>query len=288
MPVDALGRRVATSAPPRRIVSLVPSETETVCDLVGVERLAGRTRYCVEPAGVIEVVPEIGGTKKADVEAILRLEPDLVLANQEENGRKDVQALVDAGLVVHVSFPHGVAEAIAYLEALAELLHVDSGCAPIARARRAYDEAQQALRERSQRVRVFVPIWKDPLMGFDGRTFASDLLDLCGADNVLSDRSRRYPLAADLGRAEPLSPDAVGDRDTRYPRLRLEEVADRRPEAVLLPDEPYAFGPADVPFFEPLGVPVGFIDGKDIFWYGTRLGHALGRTRALIDSLRHG
>lgn len=286
MPVDALGREVVTPRPPRRIVSLVPSETEAVCDLVGVERLAGRTRYCIEPAGAIEAVAEVGGTKKADVDAIVALRPDLVLANQEENGRSDVEALIDAGLTVHVSFPRGAAEAIAYLESLAELLHVDPASEPIEAAREAYRDAQAALRERPERVRVFVPIWKDPLMTFDGRTFASDVLDLCGADNVFSDRPRRYPLAADLGRAAPLPPERVGDRDTRYPRVRLEEVADRRPDAVLLPDEPYEFGQGDVPFFEPIGAPVRFIDGKDLFWYGTRLAGALGRIRRLLDSAR--
>lgn len=286
MPVDALGRDVVTQAAPRRIVSLVPSETEAVHDLVGIERLVGRTRYCIEPAGVIEAVADVGGTKKADLDAIVDLKPDLILANKEENGRADVQALIDAGLPVHVSFPHGAAEALDYLDALAELLHVDADSPPIVHARRAYAEAQQALRERPQPLRVFVPIWKDPLMTFDGRTFASDVLDLCGAQNVFSDRPRRYPLAADLGRAAPLPADRVGDRDTRYPRVRLEEVAERRPEVVLLPDEPYEFGEPDLPFFEPLGVPIRFIDGKDIFWYGTRLGGALSRTRGLIDSLR--
>ena len=288
MPRDALGHDVTTPEPPRRIVSLVPSETEAVVDLVGVERLVGRTEYCIEPAGIIERVPTVGGTKKADVDAILALEPDLVLANKEENGRADVQALLDAGLTVHVSFPWGAAEALAYLGALAILLHVDSKSAPLVRARRGYQQAHAALGDDPRRVRVFVPIWKNPLMTFDGRTFASDVLDLCGADNVFSDRPRRYPLAADLGRAEPLPPDRVGDRDTRYPRVTLEEVAERRPEVVLLPDEPYEFGDADVPDFEPLGVPVHFIDGKDLFWYGTRLGAALERTRALLDSLRHG
>jgi len=288
MPRDALGRDVSTAEAPRRIVSLVPSETEAVVDLVGVERLAGRTEYCIEPAGVVERVPTVGGTKKADVGAILALEPDLVLANKEENGRGDVQALVDAGLNVHVSFPWGAAEALDYLDALAVLLHADPQSEPIVRARRAYEEAQRALREGSPRLRVFVPIWKGPLMTFDGRTFASDLLDLCGADNVFSDRPRRYPLAADLGRAEPLPPERVGDRDTRYPRVTLEEVADRRPDVVFLPDEPYEFGEEDVPDFAPLGAAVHFIDGKDIFWYGTRLGGALERTRSLIDSLRHG
>lgn len=284
--VDALGREVHVPAPPRRIVSLVPSETESVADLVGLERLVGRTRYCIEPAGAIEAVPVVGGTKKLDVRAVLDLSPDLVLANQEENGRADVQALIDAGLVVHVSFPRGVAEAVEYLRTLARLLHAPADAEPLRRVEHAYAEAQQGLQRDGFRVRVFVPIWKEPLMTFDGRTFASDLLDLCGAENVFADRPRRYPLAADLGRAPELPPERLGDRDTRYPRVPLEEVRSRRPHVVLLPDEPYEFTPADAPLFASLGVPLHFINGKDIFWYGTRLGGAIARVRNLVASLR--
>lgn len=283
--VDALGREVHVPSPPRRIVSLVPSETEAVADLAGIERLAGRTRYCIEPAGAIEAVPIVGGTKKLDVRAVVDLAPDLVLANKEENGRADVQALIDSGLVVHVSFPHGVAEAVDYLRTLVRLLHVDA-VEPLRRVERSYAEAQEALRRDGARPRVFVPIWKEPLMTFDGRTFASDLLDLSGAHNVFADRPRRYPLAADLGRAAALPEERIGDRDTRYPRVPLAEVRARRPDVVLLPDEPYEFSEADVPFFGPLGVPVHFVDGKDIFWYGTRLGGAIPRLRRLIASLR--
>lgn len=284
--VDALGREVAVPSPPRRIVSLVPSETEAVADLVGLDRLVGRTSYCIEPAGSVDAVPVVGGTKKVDVETVLSLQPDLVLANKEENGRADVQALLDAGLPVHVSFPHGVAEAIEYLHALARLLHAPADAAPIARAEEAYAVAQQALRAERPRVRVFVPIWKEPLMTFDGRTFASDLLDLCGAENVFADRPRRYPLAADLGRAAPLPPERVGDRDTRYPRVSLDEARERRVDAILLPDEPYEFSEADLPEFEALGAPVRLTDGQDLFWYGTRVASSIPRVCGLIDSLR--
>ncbi len=287
MIVDALGREVGTPSAPERVVSLVPSETETVAELAGAGRLAGRTRYCVEPAGALEAVPVVGGTKKIDVQAVLALRPDLVLANQEENGRADVQALIDAGLPVHVSFPRSVGQAVEYLHALAELLHVPPDVEPVVRVERAYAEARQVLRSDPARLRVFVPIWKDPLMTFDGRTFPSDLLDLCGATNVFADRPRRYPLAADLGRAAPLSPERVGDRDTRYPRVSIEEVGARGPEAVLLPDEPYEFGERDRADFEPLGVPVRFTSGRDLFWYGTRLAGAIPRIRSLVGTLRH-
>ena len=281
--VDALGRTVGCPEPARRIVSLVPSETEAVAELSGVGRLAGRTRYCIEPAGRIEAVPVVGGTKKIEVEAVVALEPDLVLANQEENGRADVEALIDAGLVVHVSFPCSVDAALAYSRSLAVLLGVPDDAPALRAASDAFTEAQRALRPSP--LRVFVPIWKDPWMTFDARTFASDILELCGAHNVFADRPRHYPLAADLGTAPPLPTERVGDRDTRYPRVPLDEVRARRPDAVLLPDEPYEFSEADVPDLEPLGVPLVFTSGKDLFWYGTRLRASIPRLRSLLDSI---
>ena len=215
---DALGREVVIAHPPRRVVSLVPSETESVAAIAGLEVLVGRTDYCEEPRGTIERVPSVGGTKKLDVERVLALAPDLVLANQEENGRADVEALIARGAPVYVSFPHTAREALAHLAVTARLLHVDA--APTLGA------CEAALRRgeaRTPAVRVAVPIWKGPWMSFDGRTFASDVLRLAGAINVFDDRARRYPLAADLGTA----PARETDRDTRYPRFALEELVAR-------------------------------------------------------------
>jgi hypothetical protein len=134
-------------------------------------------------------------------------------------------------------------------------------------------------------VRVFAPIWKEPWMCFDGRTYASDLLHLAGAENVFADRPRRFPLAADLGDAEPRP---AGDRDTRYPRTTPEEIAARAPSLFLLPDEPYAFGPEHAREIESwgLGADIELVSGKDLFWYGVRTPTALARLRALIDRHR--
>lgn len=290
--VDALGRAIALDRPPRRVVSLVPSETEAVCDLVGEQALAGCTDWCEEPPGVRERVPSVGGTKDFDVERVASLRPDLVLANKEENGRKRVEALIAQGLPVHVSFPTTVTEALAHLRSLALLLGVDPEASPaVRRVREAYEERASA-GPGAEPLRVFVPIWMDPLMTFDGRVLASDLLELCGARNVFSDRPRRYPLAADLGRAEPLPEDRVGDRDTRYPRITFDEVEARRPEAILLPDEPYVFGEREAEVFRRLRVPaaergaVVCCTGKDLLWYGTRLAGSIGRVTALLRRLR--
>jgi ABC-type Fe3+-hydroxamate transport system substrate-binding protein len=290
---DALGRTLTLAGRARRVVSLVPSETESVADLGGLGVLVGRSEYCTEPRGQIEHVPTCGGTKNIDVHQVAALAPDLVLVNQEENAKKEVERLIAAGLPVHVSFPHDVRGSLAYTETLARLLGVESGPPPeLLRAtreavRRAVERADT---QRGPLPRVFVPIWMDPLMTFDGHTFASDLLELAGAINVFADRPRRYPLAADLGTAQALPAERITGRDTRYPRVTLDEVVARAPDLVLLPTEPHAFSELDAAVFRALPIPAAtrgaivFADGMDLFWYGTRLARSLGRLADLIDS----
>jgi ABC-type Fe3+-hydroxamate transport system substrate-binding protein len=252
------------------VVSLVPSETESVVELAGIERLVGRTDYCIEPPEVA-AVPSVGGTKGFDVRAVIELAPDLVLANKEENGRGPVEKLVGAGLPVHVSFPCTLRESAAYVAVLARMLHVESSIV---------DEVESVARRvaPAPRLSVFCPIWKDPWMTFDGRTFASDMLAAAGAENAFAGRARLYPLAADLGKA----PAVDSERDTRYPRLSLEEIDARAPDLVLLPDEPYAFGDDDVAWFESRGHRATKVDGKALFWYGTRTRHSVDRLRDLL------
>ncbi|MEM7434660.1 MAG: helical backbone metal receptor [Myxococcota bacterium] len=284
--VDSLGRTVTLARPASRVLSLVPSETLSVAELAGLGRLVGRTDYCIEPPGAMEALPSVGGTKGVDVDAVIALRPDLVLANKEENSRASVRALIEAGVPVHVSFPCTVDESNEYLRTLSALLGVAADAEPIGLCERALVRAIRSARD--PHLPVFVPIWKDPWMTFDDRVFASDMLRVCGAENVFSDRARRYPLAADLGKRSAWDDDKVADRDTRYPRIQLAEVATRGARAVLLPDEPYAFAKPDFESFEDLGsnaMHVTLVDGKDLFWYGTRVAQALDNLSATIDRL---
>jgi ABC-type Fe3+-hydroxamate transport system substrate-binding protein len=286
------------SAPARRIVSLVPSDTYNLFALGAGERVIGRTRYCVEPAEEVGRIPVVGGTKDADVAAIVALAPDIVIANQEENSENDIRALEDAGLKVYVSFPRRVADGLAHLGRLAKILGFDRDPVGGARAKEVITRGYHTLREAQARraavrpLRAFLPIWADPLMTANKDTFLSDALDLAGAANVFADRDRRYPLAADLGAARPLPPERVEGRDTRYPRVTLDEVVQRAPEIVLLPDEPHPFTEADAQRFRDADIPaakhggVVFCDGKDSMWYGARALAGLPRLTALVDDVR--
>lgn len=299
---DTLEREHVFNVPPRRVVSLVPSDTLTLVELGCGESLIGRTDYCELPADdvgrlapdAISKLTSVGGTKNASVEAIAALAPDLVLANKEENTKSDLEKLVKMGIRVYIGFPRTVAEGIGHLARLARIFHRENDPDVKALVKEGYDVLREAEEARKSLVplRTFCPIWMSPLMTMNGKTYMSDTLDLCGAQNVFADRERRYPLAADLGKANPLPPDDVAGRDTRYPRVTLEEVESRAPELVLLPDEPHPFSEEDAKVFlaqRTEAAKRGAVvrtPGKDISWYGSRAIKGIPRLRATIQGWR--
>lgn len=261
--------------PPKRIVSLVPSDTYTLLRLGAAERLVGRTRYCVEPAAEVAGIPEVGGTKDPDLFGILELAPDLVIMNEEENTRPFYERLQQEGVTVLTSIQKTMTDGLAQVGRLGRLLG-DLSSEAKDRVRAAYAACGEAtvVRERPAEVRVFAPIWMSPLMTIHGDTFLSDVLRCAGAENVFSDRERKFPLAADLGRARPMPLHETIGRDKRYPRVTLEEVQERSPELVLLPDEPHPFSASDAQVFRDLKIPslhdenVRLCSGKALLWPG--------------------
>jgi ABC-type Fe3+-hydroxamate transport system substrate-binding protein len=269
---DDLGRVLIFVHPPQRVVSLVPSDTYSVTALGAGDRLVGRTTYCEHGDGV----PTVGGTKNVDVDAVLALAPHLVIANQEENTRKTLEALAER-VPVLVSLPRRVDEGISHLARLARIL----GIAQEPGARDLIQRGYALAAARQGHTRAFIPIWMDPLMTLNAETFGSDVLARVGVGNVFGDRLRLYPLAADLGKAKP--EDASG-RDVRYPRVTLDEVAKRGADMIILPDEPYVFTADDAAQLR-AAMPAARlvrVSGKDLFWYGAWTIAALDRLAAQL------
>lgn len=244
--------------PPQRIVSLVPSDTHSVTALGAGDRLVGRTTWCEHGDGVATV----GGTKDVDVAAVLALEPQLVIANQEENTRKPLEALAER-VPVLVSLPRRVDQGVAHLARLARILGVAEDPQVRALIKRGYELPAAA----PTMLRAFIPIWMDPMMTLNADTFGSDVLARVGVENVFGDRMRLYPLAADLGKTAPH--DAAG-RDVRYPRITSDEIKARAADLIVLPDEPHAFSAEDEATLQELlpKARVVRVSGKDLFWYG--------------------
>jgi ABC-type Fe3+-hydroxamate transport system substrate-binding protein len=286
---DDYGRRLTFATAPKRVVSLVPSETLSLFDLGCGSAIVGRTDYCELPEEGVRNIATIGGTKNPRVDDVLALEPDLVIANQEENTKSDLEKLAQRGARVFISFPRRVADGIAHVARLALIFDVAGDARVRALLKRGYEavrEAEARDATRTKRLGVFCPIWMKPLMTIHGNTFMSDMITLCGGRNVFANRERKYPLAADLGKLAPLASDG---RDTRYPRVTTEEVVQRAPDLVLLPSEPHPFTEEDAAVFRALDIPAAarnaivMTDGKDLSWYGTRSIDGIARVRAFIE-----
>ena len=247
---------------PPRIVSLVPSLTETLWALGLAERVVGRTEYCVSPPGVFPHAREVRGTKNPDVAAIVELAPDLVLADREENREIDVRRLREAGLEVHVTGVRSVSDVARELGRLGAVLGVPAAAERLAiEVWTALDRAVPA----RPALRAVCPVWWDGqarwwLLGRD--TYAGDLLGVAGFDTW---------------------PD---DPASRYPQESTDAVLDTHPEVVLLPDEPYAFEPGSATPLAPVGTQVRHVHGQALLWWGPRTPGAIADLAALARGLR--
>ncbi|GAB4581830.1 MAG: helical backbone metal receptor [Anaerolineales bacterium] len=281
------GQILQITLKPQRVVSLVPSLTESLFDLGLGSALVGITDYCVHPAAKLAHLPRLGGTKNPRIADIIALKPDLVLANQEENTRAVVEALQEAGISVWVSFPKTVTEALEVLYKLAEIFRNESALLIVKTLEQSVEWVKLAAQPE---IRYFCPIWQEINEGgqpwwmtFNRHTYAHDLLTMFGGENVFADRERQYPLQADLeGDTEPArDPDPA--RDTRYPRVGLEEVRAAAPDVIILPSEPFTFSEqhrqqiiawlGDTPAVQ--NDRVVLVDGSLITWHGTRIARAL-------------
>jgi len=248
---DDLGDLVRPPERVRRVVSLVPSLTEAIAQTApGI--LAGATDWCTHPPGL--GVVRVRGTKNPDIEKIIELAPDLVVANFEENREPDLGALRAAGIPVWVTVIRTLPEA---LTGLTRMLAACGLGEPgwLADARAAWADVL-AESPRPGRTAV-IPIWRRPWMVLGRDTFAGDVLARLGIGNLYADAAERYPKA-----------DA-------------EEILGRRPGLVVLPDEPYAFSATDGPEAFP-GLPVALVSGRHLEWYGPSLTEA---RRILSESL---
>jgi ABC-type hemin transport system substrate-binding protein len=237
------------SAAVPRVVSLVPSATETLIAL-GVVPVAC-TRFCEQPA-----LRAVGGTKNPDVDAIVALAPDLVVVNNEENRVEDARRLADAGVALHDMSPRSVAEVGPEVVALCERVGV---AVPAPFGADEWD-AWMASVLSPRWYDAFVAVWRRPWMSLALDTYGASLLDMLGVGNVFADSLDRYP------------------------EVTLAEVAARAPNLILLPSEPYAFSEKHVAevHAEVQGVPAVLVDGRDLFWWGSRTPAAAQRLRAAV------
>lgn len=270
------------SEPPTRVVSLVPSVTESMFELNVGDRLVGITDDCIHPADRVGMVTRVGGTRDVDVSRIIALRPDLVIANQEENPSEVIEALRRAGLTVWVTFPRTVREAFNLLWTLMHMFDQPEMVERVRAMEWTLDWLERLDESRSLACRVFVPVSLDPLMTVSADTFCHDLLRVCGGVNVVGQSHQIDQTTTVPGAVQPPSPQSgrLPGADARYMRIALDEVIAAQPDVILLPGSPFGFDHSNVAWFEQLDIPaarknqIRLVDGTLLFWHGTRMGRA--------------
>ncbi len=250
----------APECPPRRIVSLVPSQTELLWAL-GLEReVVGITKFCVRPEAWFRQKTRVGGTKTVYLERIQALKPDLILANREENVREQVEALADR-YPVWVSDVSDLPSALKMIIQVGNLTHRSREAQILVnRIEKAFADFGPKPNWRARRAAYF--IWRKPWMVAGGDTFIHAMLAAAGFENVFAEARR-------------------------YPEVLLSDLPACAPEVLLLSSEPYPFDPKHFTEFREVcpQAQILLVDGEMFSWYGSRLLEAPAYFRQLRASI---
>ncbi|MBI1265877.1 MAG: ABC transporter substrate-binding protein [Cryomorphaceae bacterium] len=242
--IDPLGQEQQLQSPPKRIVSLVPSQTELLFDLGLDKEVVGITKFCIHPNLKWKEVARVGGTKNVRLDNVRRLQPDLIIANKEENTKDQIEALA-AEFPVWMSNIHTLDEAF-------DMIRVVGNFA---------DKQEEAENLVSEIMRNWAPIkniaagkkvayliWQHPEMLAANDTFIGDVLRFCGYGNV-------------------------ADNQTRYPEVSIERLQSLNPDHILLASEPFPFVEKHAARYRALfpNTSVKLVDGEMFSWYGSRM-----------------
>ncbi|PZF72059.1 cobalamin-binding protein [Taibaiella soli] len=242
-----MGREMEINFPPKRIVSLVPSQTELLYDLGLDEEVVGITKFCLHPESWFRSKKRIGGTKQVHYEEIAALQPDLILANKEENTQEIVDKL-SAQFPVWVSNITSLQESLEMITEVGKITGTEEKAIAIANEIRGKFDA---LAKASRPLRVAYFIWRNPWMSVGADTFISHMIAEIGWGNVFADK-------------------------VRYPEISLEELAHANPDLVLLSSEPYPFKEKHIAEIQSVvpNAKILLVDGEMFSWYGSRLKYA--------------
>ncbi len=250
LPVDAAGKTHARAATGVRIVSLVPSVTESLFALGLGPSIVGRTAFCVHPAGAVKAVASVGGTKRVNMRRLLGLEPTHVVVNVDENPKALADDLAARGIAVVVTHPIAVEDNVALFRLLGGVFGAEQAAEVLARHFEAALAAVRAAAKAMPARRVLYLIWKQPWMTIGADTYVSRLLATVNWHAVGGDGAKRYPEVA------------IGDEMLRHVDL------------VLFSSEPYAFTAADARDFAAAfpahAAKARLVDGQMLSWYGSR------------------
>lgn len=241
--IDQMKRTIRLEQTPKRIVSLVPSQTELLYDLGLINELVGITKFCIHPQICFESKTRIGGTKNIDFQKINNLKPDLIIGNKEENAIEDIQRL-EKEYPVWMSDISNLDDALEAIHAIAELTSTtEKGRNIVSQIKNQF----ASLPSFASPKKVLYFIWKNPFMLAGKSTFIDDMLQRMGCVNCIE--------------------------SGRYPEMQEDELQQLSPDFVFLSSEPYPFGTKHIESFQQLfpQAKIVLVDGEYFSWYGSRM-----------------
>lgn len=244
---DQLNRAVSINYPPKRIISLVPSQTELLFELGLSDEIVGITKFCVHPAAQYKTKTKVGGTKKLNIELIRSLQPDLIIGNKEENTREEIE-LLQQEFPVWMSDIYTLEDAMKTITEIASLVNRQPEAAYLNHLINAgFTDLQTLALQQGIDKKVAYLIWKDPYLLVGKDTFINDILMKIGLTNVI--------------------------KQSRYPEIDNEALAQLKPDLVFLSSEPYPFREKHL---KEIGgilpeAKIMLVDGEMFSWYGSRL-----------------
>lgn len=244
---DQLGQQITITFPPKRIISLVPSQTELLFDLGLDKEVIGLTKFCIHPIEKFAERTKVGGTKKLNIEKIRSMQPDLIIGNKEENQREQIEELMRE-FPVWMSDIYTLEDAKKTILEIGELVDRSPEAAYLNHLITAgFNDLQTLAVQNGLNKKVAYLIWKDPYMLVGGDTFIDHILALNGLSNVV--KEKRYP-EIDLNKLNGLKPDLVFLSSEPYPfkEKHMEEIKTAVPDAKVM-----------------------IVDGEMFSWYGSRL-----------------
>lgn len=255
---DQLQNAIFLSEKSKRIISLVPSQTELLFELGLDNEVVGVTKFCIHPAGKVKTKTKIGGTKNFNFETIDALQPDLIIGNKEENYQEGIEKLSEK-YPVWMSDIFTLEDSLEMIRKVGELTGKSENARKIA-AKTAASFA--ALPKPEKNIKAAYFIWKSPYMAAGSHTFIDDMLRRCGLENV-------------FGNSE------------RYPEIAMELLRESQPGVILLSSEPYPFQEKHFAEFQEScpDAKVMIVDGEMFSWYGSRLLKAPAYFQELLTSI---
>ena len=246
---DQLGRAVKLNDFPKRIVSLVPSQTELLFDLGLEDKVVGITKFCIHPASWFKNKQRVGGTKNINFKAIEKLKPDLIIANKEENTQREIEKLMNL-YPVWVSDIGNLEDALRMIVDVGELTNTKKRAIEIAKNIKADFSGFESLINKSA---AYI-IWNNPIMTINKTRFINDMLKRNGLINVFAEKAKEYP------------------------EISKDELIRANPEIILLSSEPFPFKEKHLQVFNEIcpSAKVILVDGEFFSWYGSRLQKSVG------------